>query len=443
MHLQPAQRYAIEVLAVGLSYSPSADEKVRRWLLNALARIGREAHCMAAVQHLLANYPHEPQTTAAGIATVYKLSKLRPPEEVLRGVAFDPQMVALAALQHAPAEKLDLSSLPLSVEHASGDLLRLALVLVGIDRAPPNMLNPNYDNAAMIKALGQHHDDVVSQYTVWAVTENPKLGVKDLGIDLKDLPDAPPNVRSWVYRVLSMTPEAMAEYFDLVIYGISEQSREARHGLASGLRGTYLDILEPHILEWALTEDDLEISQLILDHVVRQANRSPQYARLALEFYEKEPSGSGRRARMEVAAENSHLYIRFRQLAAEGVADLFGGATYVSITNNIQGGVQGGAVSLTGHATNTGPTTIQHYTGETRQAILTELSNAERALHESELDEGIKKGALDKVSAAKEDPSPNKVQRAVDAIKGAGAIAEAGMALAPYAAAIASAAGLG
>ena len=108
-------------------------------------------------------------------------------------------------LQHVEAGDLDLRSLPINVEQASPDLLRLALVLVGLDRAPENLLNPRHDNAQMVKALGGHEDDVVVQYTVWAITENTHLGVADLGIDIKDIENQPPNVRGWIFQLLGMT----------------------------------------------------------------------------------------------------------------------------------------------------------------------------------------------------------------------------------------------
>lgn len=63
-------------------------------------------------------------------------------------------------------------------------------------------------------------------------------------------------------------------------------------------------------------------------------------------------------------------------------------------------------------------------------------------MHESGLGEASKKGVLAQIDAAKDDPSPGKVQKVLDALKSAGAIADAGKALLPYATALATAAGL-
>ena len=157
-------------------------------------------------------------------------------------------MVTLAALQHIDANQLDLSSLPIDVEKASPDLLKLALVVVGLDRAPPNMLHPRHENPELVKALGGHHDAVVSQYTVWAITENESLGLGDLGIDVRNIEQQPPNVRAWLLRLIAMTPEDAESNFEFVELGTNDPAAEARAGLALGLRDTYFDGLEALVL---------------------------------------------------------------------------------------------------------------------------------------------------------------------------------------------------
>src|SRR5206468_3421877 len=104
--VRPELRIGLVNSLIGIAFNQNIDEKVRRWVLNALARVGNEGDCMPAVQHLLRNHSKEPQTVASGIAAVYKLCKRQKPEEVLRGMNFDAQMVALAALQHVPPHKL-------------------------------------------------------------------------------------------------------------------------------------------------------------------------------------------------------------------------------------------------------------------------------------------------------------------------------------------------
>ena len=104
---------------IGTAFSGTIDEKVRRWVLNALARVARDGAAIPAIQHILKRHGDEPQTVAAGIAAVYKLCRRADPEEVLKGLSYDPQMRTLAALQHVPAKDLDLGDLPVNVDDLS------------------------------------------------------------------------------------------------------------------------------------------------------------------------------------------------------------------------------------------------------------------------------------------------------------------------------------
>jgi len=411
--IPPAQLIGVEQSVVGLLYTQTKDEKVRRWDLNALARLGREPTCMEAIMHVLTQYREEPQTSAAAIAAIYRLS--RKATDILKKLSFDEQMVTLAALQHVEAKKLDLSALPLNIETASADLLKLALIVVGLDRAPVNMLHPRHDNAQIVKALGSHHDSIVSQYSVWAITENRSLGLDALGIDIRSIEQQPPNVRAWVFRLIAMTAEDAERNFEYIELGMRDPDAEARIGLALGLKGIFFDGLEALVLDWFTSEHDTEVSQHILDHMIKQAALCPNYEAMILEIYEKEPPGSSLRQRMEATAAGTSLYTKFRQM--DDPADLFRGVPNVTQnTFNIAGGIQGGAVALGGDADNSGSASI-HYNPQTIELIQSELSKAERELHASTIDENRKAEALKDLQAAKADPTPDKIAKVVSVLK--------------------------
>jgi hypothetical protein len=416
--VHPNKLVGLEQSVVGLLYTQASDEKVRRWALNTLARLGREPQCMEAVMHALKQYDHEPQTSAAAIAAIFRMS--RKARAILQKLSFDEQMVTLAALQHVDVNKLDLSALPIDVETASPDLLKLALVVVGLDRAPENMMHPRHENSELVKALGGHHDNVVAQYTVWAITENPSLNLIDLGIDIKLVEDQPANVRAWIYRLIAMTAEDAEQNFEYVELGSRDPIAEARSGLALGLGGTYFDGLEALVIDWFINEPDSEVSQHLLDHMIRQSEDCASYSALVLEIYEKEPTGSSLRKRMETTAAGTILYSRLRQIDRSD--DLFGGVTNVTNnTFNIKGGVQGGAVSLGGEATNVGSTAI-HYNPQTVEAIQSQLSKLEKELHASSIEPQLKENILRDVQAAKADPTPDKISKVTSAVRLAGEV---------------------
>lgn len=421
--VHPVKLPGLEQSVVGLLYTQGGDEKVRRWALNTLARLGREPQCMDAIMHTMKQYEHEPQTSAAAIAAIFRMS--RKARAILQKLSFDEQMVTVAALQHIDANKLDLSALPINVETASPELLKLALVVVGLDRAPKNMMHPRHENPELVKALGRHHDNIVAQYTVWAITENPSLNLGDLGIDIRLVEEQPPNVRAWIFRLIAMTAEDAERNFEYIELGSRDPASEARVGLALGLRGTYFDGLEALVIDWFVNEGDADVRQHLLDHMIQQASNSASYEALVLEIYEKEPSGSSLRRRMEAAAAGTSLYAKFRRADRSG--DLFGGVS--NLTNNtfnIKGGIQGGAVSLGGDAANVGSKTTISYDAQNLTAIQSELSSLERQVHESSIDAAVKQELLRYIGAAKTDPSPQKVGNLVASIHRVGEVVLAG-----------------
>ena len=435
---------------IGLAFMSIDDEKVRRWTLNTFARIGNEDECVDPIQHVLSRMPPgETQTAAAGVAAVHKLMRKSDPGKILAPFDIPPQLQALAALQHVAPDKLNLSALPLNVDTASPDYLRLALLVIGLGKSPVNMLNPRYADAVMVKVLGKHPDPIVSQYSIWAITENPNLGLADLGIDLQDIEGRPDNVRAWVYQLIAMDPNLAEQKFDHLVLGSSDRSAEARSGLIFGLRDVYIDGLDGLILNWLPDERDPEVLDRLYEHMVRQSGKCSSYAEYVVEIYEAEPPDSALRKRLEANAFGTPLFARFRHIAYSGSADLFNQMA-VSVTNNSfvnNGTMNTGALSQTGSATNEGGVNVQHYNPQQIGNLKTQLGLAEEAIKGSSLGKPDRDAALGTIEAARKDPTPGNVQKAVDALDNVGKIAGAGVTLAPVLApimgAISSALGLG
>jgi hypothetical protein len=409
----PDQLTSVVNAIVGTAYQPTIDEKVRRWVLNALARMAREVNGIPAVLHLL------------------------------KGISFDPQMRTLAALQHVPPGQLDLRALPIDIESASVDVLKLALVVVGLARSPDNLLNPRHGDGEMVRALGKHDDAIVSQYTIWAITENDKLGLANLGVEIKEIESQPDNVRAWMLQLLAMEANDNRPHWEVLRLGMGDPAAEARRGLALGMKSTFVDIFEPMVLDWIVAEPDAEVRQHLLHHIVRHAHRSRSYEQYAVETYDGEPRGSMLRRGMEANAARLPIYTRFKEIDA-GAFDLFGGrsVTMVEKQYNI-GSVQGGAVNVgDGTATNYGATSVQVLTSQQVEIAQGELAKLEAALHGSSLGPAEKGQALEYVKSAKDDPSPGKIGKVVEFIGHLGSIAEAGTALAPYATALGAVIGL-
>lgn len=175
------------------------------------------------------------------------------------------------------------------------------------------------------------------------------LGVADLGIDLKDIEQLPANVRAWVFQLLAIDSAGTDVYADYIKLGIEDKSAEARLGLAIGLKDSFSLTLVPLGLEWFTREMDAEIRPQILDHLIRQAERSDGYMQHALDAFQR--GSADERDRMLTTAAGSPLYSRFSAIKYDGGADLFRGATIVQNSNTISiGSIQAGAVAFDGDA---------------------------------------------------------------------------------------------
>ena len=349
----PDQLYNIENQTIGLTFS-SADPKVRRWALNAIAQFGRPEHCRSAVMHALATYHYDPEVLAAAIAAFYHIDTNASLE--LRKFGFDQRMMTLAALQHVPASSLDLSALPIRVDLADEEQLKLGLLVVGLGKAPENMFEPNHDNAAIVRVLGSHHDPIVSQYSIWAITENINLNIDHLGIDIKNVEQMLPNIRAWVFQLLAMDAANSNRYTEYVKLGIADESVEARVGLSVGLRNIFSESLAPMVIEWFAVEDDQQVRQNLADHLLRQSDRHEPYRRWAIQELETAIPGSQTRERMLAIVAGTPMYSALRRVEIAGNPDLFGGGYHVDNrkTINIAGSVQAGAVAFDGNADNSG-----------------------------------------------------------------------------------------
>jgi hypothetical protein len=404
------QLIGIELEIVGLLMS-SDDAKVRRWALNTLAQLGRESSCKSAILHALHAYHADAEVLAAAIAALYRLCKEAVIE--LRKMGFNEQTMTLAALQHVPAAKLDLSCLPLRVDQADAELVKLGLIIVGLDRAPPHLFEPNHDNATMVRAVGAHHDPGVSQYSVWAITENPSLGVVDLGIDLKGIEQFPANVRAWVFQLLAIDSARTDTHMDYIKLGIEDKSAEARLGLAVGLRDSFSPTLVPLVLEWFTREMDGEIRPQLLDHLIRQAERSDAYTQHALDAFDR--GNADERDRMLAMAASSPLFSRFSAIKYNGGNDLFRGATIVNNKSISIGNIQAGAVAIDGDATQTG-TVTNTYNAQTLEIIQSRLAEAEREIKSSPVDVEARKEALLTIEVAKKEPTKDNLVKTVTAL---------------------------
>ncbi|WP_083860013.1 5'-methylthioadenosine/S-adenosylhomocysteine nucleosidase [Bradyrhizobium diazoefficiens] len=318
-HRDP-ERIAIHLMGLLHDEAP----KVKRWALNALALIGGQNNVRAITEAIQRNR-NDPDILAAGVSALCALLPVEQARQELERADLPIEgAILLAAVQHSGHFQSELRIARVRIDYADEPELRLAGILVGLDKAPEHLFSLNVPNYEAIGELNSHPDPIVAQYSVWATYENPRLTLKNLRLPLHDVDAKPPNVRKYVYQLAVKDVQTAQDNYDFLVLGSEDPSAEARVGLATGLRSVYFDGLETLVMDWLNDEDADRVKQRLLEHMARNADNCSAYAGPALRAYQAAGAGSLTRARLEAAARNTSLYLAMKRIEydAEG-QDLF------------------------------------------------------------------------------------------------------------------------
>lgn len=315
----------VRVVLTGLLNDES--EKVRRWALNALAVLGG-ARAVDPILRSIGDLRKFPDLLGAAVSA---LSRLMIPDDFAKALrANDLPLegsILFAAAQHNQAFMPQLRNARLDIDSAEPIDLRMATILVGLDRAPTRLLSPRHNNATMIGQLNSHDDPMVAQYSVWAIVGNRYLDLRNLKTSLYDIEAQPPNVRGWIYRLIAKNTSAAEKYQDIIQAGSKDSFVNAREGLAEGLRDTSFSGIDEIVVGWYLAEENDTVRQRLLDHMAGKSASYERYEQLVVDAYERAAQRSLARARLEAAARGTELYAKLKSIDLEAEkADLFSGA---------------------------------------------------------------------------------------------------------------------
>jgi hypothetical protein len=332
--LSSEQRNAFESTICGLVLRGKQDPKVVRWCLNALALLGRREYSSRYVELALKQYEENPEIVAAAVAALSRMFGGKVDEVAVLG-SVDPSIRILAALQYVHPRQLELGKFRIDVDHADDEVLKLALITIGLNRDIEHLFHPKSRNGEFVKKLGQHGNRIVVQYSAWAVLENKKLSISDLGVPLGDIGSLPANVQSKVLQVIAEMESDPIKRHKFVSDGPFYASTEAREGLAKGLRSEYYDGLADVTLDWFDQETHQPVRAILAEHFARHANDCPPYEDKALEIMESAPELA---RQLLVGAEKSQLYGKLKVAQGrEGMDDLFAGVGGSGLTDLMNG----------------------------------------------------------------------------------------------------------
>ncbi len=416
------------LIVLGLLYDE--DKKVVRWALNAAAFLVRNDRVGAILDAITRNRD-DPDVLGAGVAALAASHDEDQLRELLeqRGLPLEGATL-LAAAQKLPSLRQSLVANRVNIETASISELRLAGVLVGVERAPENMFDAEHSNSTVIGELNTHPDAVVAQYSIWATMESKSLGFVHLRIPLADVMAQPNNVRAYIYRLVAADKAAARANYDFIEEASLDADSEARASLARGLRDTYFDGVEEIVVAWILDEPDPKVRGYLLEHMAAQSSAMVRYVEFVEQAYANEAPGSVARARLEAAAKGTPLAGRLGRIRILGEnADLLKLGDS-GVTNNFTfHGPATGAFSGSGDAT-TGDISLM-YQQQAPQIASEQLALLLRVISS---DDKVPSEITAQVAAAKEAPTKSAVENILNWFKVAkegGVIAAATVSAAP------------
>lgn len=338
---------SIRQTAVGLLYD--FDDKVVRWALNALALIGVQRNVQAILECAKRNVDR-PETLAAAIAALFAVADDQKIHELLKGSKIPLEGALLvASAQHSDLQMRELLKRKVNIEKAPPLELRMASLLIGLNHAPDGLFHPRLPNSEIAGEMNRHDDNMVSQYSVWAMAENKEFSLRDLRLPVKDLEGYKANVRGWIYRLIVKSEDVAKSHHEYVVMGSEDTALEARLGLSRGIRNRYYDGIEMTTVPWLEEEENENIRLCLLDHMAANSNRCGVYETPVKQAYKHESSLV--RARLEAAASGTGLYAELRRVALNNEQAELGlfSEEKVMVTQNINtGGGNIGSVTATG-----------------------------------------------------------------------------------------------
>jgi hypothetical protein len=287
----------------------SQPKKVRRWALRAISLLRDRSANLEAVTALLPTVESDPEVLSWAVAAIFAITNDEDALRILRshGIALNGALL-LASAQHAAKLREMLSSHRVDIDNDSALELRLASLLLGFDIAPEHMFSDHHENRSVVGELNRHPDNLVAQYSVWAIRENPALGLSDLGFPLKDIESRPANVRSWTYQLVSRDTDSFDDNLDLLECAAFDDESKAREGMAIGIRERWVDGMDYIIIDWTARENDVATMSYLYEHMAAQSDQSPAYSELIRRIYADAKYNALQRAQLEVAASGTSLY---------------------------------------------------------------------------------------------------------------------------------------
>ena len=280
--LQASQKIGIEPIIVGLFSLDQADEKVLRWAINAIDQVFDSNKHVKQLEQLLKRHHKDIDISIPILSCLLKCKEENFQLKRIKSLTLPEEVILLAATQSGALSRIPekiTKNTHINIEKASSKILKSALVCVGLDKAQPNLFDPNHENESLVQVLGSHGDKIVQQYSLWAIHENSLIPIGAIGVDSKNVEKLPPNVRGWLYRALLKRGYSNSNWQGLILdHAFKEQDANALLELGRGLlEALYNEDLAERVSKLLLQSPDTNVRMNALGYLVVHDPAFDQY----------------------------------------------------------------------------------------------------------------------------------------------------------------------
>lgn len=255
---------------------------LRRWLYKVIGLLNQR-HYISYLKSQLYDHETDEENRTWITAAIYRLLEKKEASAIIRASSVDSILTQLSSGFYEPI------FLPKSIKTLSqiiDDNNEIGLKWLGLiyGNASQNIpVNP-VKLKDLITRLNLHDDPIVAEYSIWALQKAPFCRYSDCLIPPQDIASSPPNVRRWLYRLITNDIQTINSNYDLIKDRIqSETDISAREGLAIGLsKFANEEFLVPIIGDWFKSEKNPIVRIQLLIAIAKNADHIQIYNNIVI-----------------------------------------------------------------------------------------------------------------------------------------------------------------
>ncbi|RWC53041.1 hypothetical protein [Mesorhizobium sp.] len=263
-------------LTAGLhAHLMSSGIKVRRWAYKLVALL-RDSTFLPQLKNALSGTETDPENRTWAAAAFFGMASVTEQNSLIARLddSYRGTSLELASKLYARGEP-SRDALDLRVWEKEPLARKWLCLLCGYAPTYERTIDRRFADLDLVRNSVQDSDPEIVEYSIWAEHKHPLGSYEHIRRSIEELVGEP-NVRRWVYRLLTKDERSATAHLDLLTDAMdatSEVSVVAREGLALGIAKLYLPDRQRETIDWFHAEPTLRVRLALVDHLALLANK--------------------------------------------------------------------------------------------------------------------------------------------------------------------------